>query len=415
MYKHIGSSKTLRHPLIILLQLLLLGVQGVAFGATRRALLIGNDSYENLAQLKNAGYDAASMKTTLQKLGFIVKLESNASGPRLAKSITEFVNSIQADDIVLFFYSGHGGQIGNENYLFPTDMAVPVKPDAKLSADKILAEIEKSRSGLNIFILDSCRTVVSRGLLPEETNIWKSMSATGRKQTLIAFATTPGATAADGPSQDSLCASHSGHANGLYTGCLLTAIAEDPKRPVEAVFKRTAELVRTSSNGSQVPWTHSSLTKEFSFLGPLPLSPSRNPPSPPRVIPQVQSQNEDRTAIYTLKGQLEQAMNELLARGNALPYWNLGVLKYGGVFPQSFMADTITSARAETAQRGAPPVFHIVKWDLASLTSENASVLVESLTRHAGSPEIEDGREMLTLPLVKKRGEWLWAPDGYQP
>ena len=84
MYKHIGSSKTLRHPLIILLQLLLLGVQGVAFGATRRALLIGNDSYENLAQLKNAGYDAASMKTTLQKLGFIVKLESNASGPRLA-------------------------------------------------------------------------------------------------------------------------------------------------------------------------------------------------------------------------------------------------------------------------------------------------------------------------------------------
>ena len=73
------------------------------------------------------------------------------------------------------------------------------------------------------------------------------------KGTIIAYATAPGQTAADGMGT-----------HGLYTENLLKAM-EEPGLTVENVFKKTRIAVAGVSNDAQVPWENTSLTGDFYF------------------------------------------------------------------------------------------------------------------------------------------------------
>ena len=73
---------------------------------------------------------------------------------------------------------------------------------------------------------------------------------------IVAFATAPGAEAADGAG-----------ANGLYTSYLLKHMAT-PGLKVEDVFKRTRVAVKQDSAGRQIPWESTSLEGDFYFLPP---------------------------------------------------------------------------------------------------------------------------------------------------
>lgn len=73
------------------------------------------------------------------------------------------------------------------------------------------------------------------------------------KGSLIAYATAPGRTAADGNSR-----------NGVYTQELLKHI-QTPGLPLETVFKRVRIGVMAASGEAQTPWETSSLTGEFFF------------------------------------------------------------------------------------------------------------------------------------------------------
>jgi len=104
---------------------------------------------------------------------------------------------------------------------------------------------------LNVMILDACRNAPFmrgwrsplRGLAP--------MQATGGS--LVAYATSPGAVAADGTGR-----------NGTYTRHLLRFMTE-PNLPVELMFKQVRLAVEQETNGQQIPWELSSLRENFSF------------------------------------------------------------------------------------------------------------------------------------------------------
>ena len=85
--------------------------------------------------------------------------------------------------------------------------------------------------------------------------------------TFIGFATAPGDVSSDNVS---------GH-NGLFTGELLKFL-DQPGLKIEDVFKRTARAVQ--SQKQQIPWFNSSLTDDFYFVPPLPVSEPTVPPSP---------------------------------------------------------------------------------------------------------------------------------------
>ena len=83
--------------------------------------------------------------------------------------------------------------------------------------------------------------------------------------TYIAYATSPGKTAADGVGR-----------NGLFTEKLLRYLAQ-PGLKIEEIMKKVRIEVNKATQGRQAPWDSSSLMGDFYFsLEQKPQSPSSN-------------------------------------------------------------------------------------------------------------------------------------------
>ena len=92
-----------------------------AFAEPRVALVIGNSNYGGeLGQLPNPVNDAKLMAETLRKVGFQVVEVEDADQGALKQAIVDFGDKLSeagAGATGLFFYVGHGVQMGGENYL----------------------------------------------------------------------------------------------------------------------------------------------------------------------------------------------------------------------------------------------------------------------------------------------------------
>jgi len=226
----------------------------VAVGEARTALVIGNASYPS-APLKNPVQDAKAMAEALRRCGFQVTLLENAARTRMVQALRDFGQTIQGGGVGLLYYAGHGMQVKGKNYLVPVDADLASEdevPYNTLDADAVLAKMESARNRLNILILDACRNnPFARSFRSSAQGLAQMDAPAG---SYIAFATSPGRTAADG------AGSH-----GLYTQHLLDQLAR-PGIKVEDVFKRVRTGVMRDSQQQQVPWESSSITGDFYFV-----------------------------------------------------------------------------------------------------------------------------------------------------
>ncbi len=223
-------------------------------GEQRIALVIGNANYKT-SPLINPTNDARAMAIKLQQLGFTVIKKENANMEEMMAAVRDFGNQIRKGGIGLFYYAGHGVQSKGINYLLPVDANIGSEDELATrayNANEVLEKMDTAKNRINLVILDACRDnpfarsfrSASRGLAGMET---------APRGTMVAYATSPGSTAADGNG-----------ANGLYTEQLLAAMA-DPGVKVEDVFKRVREGVQERSGGKQTPWEMSSITGNFYF------------------------------------------------------------------------------------------------------------------------------------------------------
>jgi hypothetical protein len=247
----------------------------------RAALVIGNNQYQSLAGLVNAVNDARSVRDAIRSARFeVVELEDQGY-EEMQRGVDRFASSLARGDVALFYYSGHGMQIGGENFLVPVDLDVDsdeIRIRARsVNANETLERLEKSETVLNILILDACRTNPVRRGRGAGAAGWASMNVSAAG-TYMAFATAPNATASDG-----------GGSNGLFTTYLVDAMRQ-PGLELDGVFRLVRQQVITASNRRQVPWSSSSLIGEFYFLGNAPslARPMQFPqaePPPPNVRP----------------------------------------------------------------------------------------------------------------------------------
>src|SRR5262249_9731579 len=87
---------------------------------TRVALVIGNAAYsEDLGALKNPANDATDMAATLSQLGFTVTLVRDATHQRMDEAVEDFSRQLRPGSVGVFYYAGHGAQVGGRNYLIP--------------------------------------------------------------------------------------------------------------------------------------------------------------------------------------------------------------------------------------------------------------------------------------------------------
>lgn len=223
--------------------------------SSRMALVIGNATYgAPLGSLRNPANDAADMAKVLQSLNFSVTIIIDTTRQRMEESIAAFTRRLSSRSVGLFYFAGHGLQVDGMNYLVPIDARLEKATDVRfqtVAADWVLARMEEASNVLNIIILDACRNnpfvrqgrSIQRGLAPMQAS----------HGSLIAYATAPGAVAADGTAR-----------NGLYTKYLLRFMTE-PNLLIEQMLKQVRIAVEKETQGGQIPWEASSLREDFYF------------------------------------------------------------------------------------------------------------------------------------------------------
>ena len=107
--------------LTLILCALLLLVSGASALAkeSRIALVIGNGAY-TFSPLSDPPNDADLMAERLKALDFTVRHRKNLTQKDMKTLIKEFGKTLKQDkeSIGLFYYSGHGMQVGGRNYMF---------------------------------------------------------------------------------------------------------------------------------------------------------------------------------------------------------------------------------------------------------------------------------------------------------
>lgn len=219
----------------------------------RTALVIGNSAYSKGA-LANPVNDARAMAKELRKANFQVIAVENADHERMTSAIDEFGRAIKEGGVAMFFYAGHGMQASGENYLIPVKTDLKTESELQFKAINlgyILSKLDEAKPRVNIVVLDACRdNPFARSLRSGKGGLASIDAPSG---TVIAFATAPGKTAADGAG-----------ANGLFTSHFLKQLAI-PDLKVEDVLKNTRKAVAAASKNEQVPWDSSSMTGDFYF------------------------------------------------------------------------------------------------------------------------------------------------------
>lgn len=229
----------------------------------RLALIIGHANYTQLNPLNNPINDAQDISAKLTNLGFNVTLATDLDRCTMHKTISEFRRKIsQETDIVLFYYAGHGAQYKNQSYLIPlramldSDEDLPIEG---LNTQDLLHTIENQRAKVNIMILDTCRDMPFKRTSRSAARGLAKINTDG-SATLIAYATSPGETAADRGKNGR---------NSPYTEVLLEYLYK-PHVPIVQLFNDIGYQVRTRYG--QVPWTYSAPMPNVHIANQTPLA-----------------------------------------------------------------------------------------------------------------------------------------------
>ncbi|RKE37752.1 formylglycine-generating enzyme required for sulfatase activity [Paraburkholderia sp. BL23I1N1] len=223
----------------------------------RIALVIGNGAYGHRADAinDNAPRDAEAMRDTLQAHGFDVIMRTDATPQQMRQAIGEFGQRLQGGGIGLFYFAGHGLQIGRQTLLVPAglDTRAPARLVSEgVDLNTVLQAMRAPRAdALNLVILDTCLNN------PFSHDVSLEQSALPA-HTVIAYATAPGGFAADGLR------------HGVYTNTLLRVLTDaSSSRDLAGLFQRVATRVSEVTGGEQTPWIASSLARDASLSEPV--------------------------------------------------------------------------------------------------------------------------------------------------
>ena len=232
--------------------------------AARHALLIGNDNYLEVSKLKNAGADADAMASALRGASYEVTIIKNRDLRQMKTDIRQFKAKIRGGDEVVFFYSGHGVQIGATNYLLPVDLRSDsedqVKDDA-LALSKVLEDLREQKPALVLAIIDACRDNPFKG---------QGRAIGGRGLTGVSGATGQMVIYSAGEGQQALdrLSDTDPVRNGVFTRVFVKEM-ERPGLTIDQIARNVREQVNKlarSRNHDQVPAIYDQVLGQFYFF-----------------------------------------------------------------------------------------------------------------------------------------------------
>ena len=175
--------------------------------AKKIALLIGNDDY-SFAPLENPTHDVDGLYRTLKAIGFDISYRrdvlKNVSQNKMQRALAHFSKRANSAEIALVYFSGHGMQVNNTNYMFPAK-AIAKKPVDLYGLVDLNYFIQSASSAkYGIVLVDACRDnplvkYFQKGSF-KGSNAKKGLGQVTptQGQVVIGFATSAGDTASDG-------------------------------------------------------------------------------------------------------------------------------------------------------------------------------------------------------------------------
>ncbi len=220
--------------------------------AGKRALIIGNGTYQYQDRIPQALHDADDMAGTLRALGFVTTVRKDLTLSDLNRDVAAFVRTIQANDLALVYYSGHGGMMDGENYILPVNYERPALPrevDQRAFRMSFLKkDLEDSGARVRVLIFDACR---NSSLVGEKSGAGTGLAAMrGQPEgTVIAFASDDGQPARYDPADR----------NSFYTKALRSQLAQ-PGVHLKEALERTQLQVFQDTRRTQRPYLYGFLT-----------------------------------------------------------------------------------------------------------------------------------------------------------
>lgn len=229
----------------------------------RKALVMGNDSYVRVPRLEAARADARAMAAALSAVGFEVVQHKDLSERGMKQALREFKARVQGGDEVVFFFAGHGVQIGGINYLLPTDIQGESEEqvrDEAIQLQRVLDDMQERSAGFMLAVVDACRdnpfrttgrAIGGRGLAP-------TAAATGQ---MIIFSAGAGQQALDklNPADTA--------SNGVFTRVFVREMLK-PGLPVDRVLRNVRQEVvqlARSVGKEQTPALYDQAVGDFYF------------------------------------------------------------------------------------------------------------------------------------------------------
>jgi uncharacterized caspase-like protein len=231
-----------------------------AHAEKRVALVIGNAAYRNVTPLVNPRNDANDVAASLTRLNFSVNKVIDGTFDDMRRALLQFGREAVGADMAVIYYSGHGMEIGGENWLIPIDAELQSDRDAENEAIALKSAMYQVANGssLGLVILDACRnnpfaakmqrTVrtrsVDRGLVRVEPS----------DNVLVAYAAREGTVASDGDGKHS-----------PFTVALLDNL-ETPGLEINFLFRAVRDEVLAATKREQQPFVYGSLSKQAIYL-----------------------------------------------------------------------------------------------------------------------------------------------------
>lgn len=153
------------------------------------ALVIGNNNYEELPDLKTAIKDANRVAEVLQdQYDYNVTLIEDADRSQIIKSLSGYRKTVGKSDNILIYYAGHGilDEDANKGYWLPVDAALD-DPSNWILNDMLIAQLKAMQAKHVMVISDSCFSgTITRGLkLEQRTPDWIDRMAKKRARTAL--------------------------------------------------------------------------------------------------------------------------------------------------------------------------------------------------------------------------------------
>jgi hypothetical protein len=256
---------------------------------TRVALIVGNGAYKGVPELPNPTNDATAVAGAFLRLGFSVRLVTDATYDDMRRALLEFSQKARDSEMAVVFFAGHGIEVGGENWLIPVDAELKTDLDTEQEAISLRSVMlmVSAASKLGVVMLDACRNnpfinkvkcsvatrSVSRGLSRVEP----------MNNVLVAYAAKDGTTASDGIGDHS-----------PFTTALLKHL-ETPGLEVTFLFRNVRDDVLAATNDEQRPFVYGSLSKEAIYLKPPPAV--ATPSAPDQIAWSMLKETTDEAAL----------------------------------------------------------------------------------------------------------------------